>query len=78
MTARIEQHTATVVAHGLTLSAVVECVVIRCDGAEGCDATHATPGSAEDAATVAAAALGWTWDGGVIDGCPLHPVGGER
>ena len=71
MTARIEQHTATVEAHGLTLTAAVECVVIACDG---CDATHATPGSSEIAATVAAASLGWTWDGGTVDGCPRHPV----
>ena len=74
MSARIEEHTATVEAHGLALTAAVECVVIACDG---CEAPHATPGSDEGHATQEAAAAGWTWDGGTVDGCPRHPVAAD-
>ena len=77
MTARVEEHTATVVVHGLTLTASAWCTVVRCDH-PGCGAVHALAGSSEHAATIAARDCGWTWDGGVIDGCPAHPVESER
>lgn len=79
MTARVEQHTATVHVHGLALTVDVYCAVIACDH-DGCGAVYVTPGDDDgpvDVATKAAAALGWTYDGGTVDGCPLHPVGGE-
>ena len=75
MSARVEHHTATAHVHGIALSALVWCTVITCDH-PGCTALHALPGADEHAATVAASDYGWTYDGGTIDGCPLHPVGG--
>jgi hypothetical protein len=73
MASRVEDHTASVVIRGLTLTAPARCVVITCDHA-GCGAEHAHAGTDEERATESAAGLGWTWDGGERDGCPLHPV----
>ena len=75
MTARVEQHTATVRVHGLALTTDVYCAVIACDH-DGCGAVYAREGDALDVADAEARALGWTGDGGTIDGCQLHPVGG--
>jgi len=73
VSARVEEHAASVVAHGLTLTTPAWCVVLACDH-PGCGALYVTQGDAVDGATLAAAALGWTCDGGDLDGCPLHPV----
>lgn len=74
MTPRVEEHTATATAHGLTLSALVWCTVVTCDHG-GCGALFAHDGHDEGAATAAARERGWTSVHG-RDGCPLHPVGG--
>ena len=75
MSARVEQHAATAHVYGLALSALVWCVVLRCDH-DGCGALYAHDGYDVGEATAAARERGWTGDGGTIDGCQLHPVGG--
>ena len=73
MSAFVEEHTVVVEVRGLACAVEVRVVVIACDH-EGCAAAYVAQGDAVDVATNAAAALGWTCDGGDVDGCPLHPV----
>ena len=72
MSAFVEEHTVVVEVRGLACAVEVRVVVIACDH-EGCAAAYVAQGDAVDVATNAAAALGWTCDGGDVDGCPLHP-----
>lgn len=80
MTARVETHTATAHAHGLALTALVWCVVIRCDhdgyDREGCDALYVHDGYDVGEATAAARERGWT-SVHERDGCPAHPVAAD-
>lgn len=73
MTCRVTEHKVDVVVEGVPYVAEVTLTAIHCDH-EGCGARFVQPGHDEGAVNDAARAVGWTWDEGVLDGCPLHPV----
>ena len=73
MTTRVEEHTASVVAHGLTLTAPASCVVVECNGDE-CSVRHVVAGDDEVHATREVVVAGWWSDGCTRDLCPACRV----
>lgn len=68
-----EERTTMVTVFGADMTIIYDIAWIACDH-EGCDAKHVVQSHTPESAWDNAKKLGWTWDGGTLDGCPQHPI----